>query len=91
MYNVQSGIPRGAFPKSLEPSMKAGTLKMKQAMPGNVFHEMKSFMAEGEGVAKRLAERALAQRQRDHDQGRVDRRDQKTDDHGRDRIPRVDP
>jgi U3 small nucleolar RNA-associated protein 21 len=51
MYNVQSGIPRGAFPKSLEPSMKAGTLKMKQAMPGNVFHEMKSFMAEGEGAS----------------------------------------
>lgn len=51
LYNVQSGIPRGSFPKSLEPSMKPGTLKMKQAMPGNVYHEQKSFLSEGLGAS----------------------------------------
>jgi hypothetical protein len=30
--------------------MKAGTLKQKQAMPGNVYHEKKKFMSEGEGA-----------------------------------------
>jgi U3 small nucleolar RNA-associated protein 21 len=49
LYNVQSGIPRGSFPKSTTPSMKPSTLLHKQAVPGNVFYEEKNFLAEGEG------------------------------------------
>ena len=49
LYNVQSGIPRGSFPKSTTPSMKPSTLQHKQAVPGNVFYEEKNFLAEGEG------------------------------------------
>lgn len=50
LYNVQSGIPRGSFPSSKTPGMKAGTLQQKQAVPGNVFHEQKKFMKEGTGA-----------------------------------------
>jgi hypothetical protein len=48
LYNVQSGLPRGSFPTSQTPKMKNGHLIQKQAMPGNVFHEQKKFMSEGE-------------------------------------------
>ena len=51
IYNVQSGIPRGTFPNSNIPLMKAGTLKQKQALPGNVLHEHKKFMSEGTGAS----------------------------------------
>jgi hypothetical protein len=31
--------------------MKDSTLKLKEAVPGNVFHERKKFMDEGKGVS----------------------------------------
>ena len=47
LYNAQSGIPRGAFPKYESLTIKKGTLKQKEAVPGNVYHEQKKFMSEG--------------------------------------------
>lgn len=50
LYNVQSGLPRGSFPTSKTPGMKAGTLQQKQAVPGNIFYEQKKFMKAGNGA-----------------------------------------
>eukprot|EP01041_Mallomonas_annulata_P005529 gene5529-11138_t len=54
MYNLQSGLPRGAFPASAEKSsIKAGTLKTRTATLGNVFYESKSVLSrEGPVVGK---------------------------------------
>lgn len=39
MYNLQSGLPRGAFPAVAEVSaIKAHSMKKRMATPGNVFH-----------------------------------------------------
>ena len=50
LYNLQSGLPRGAFPVSKAAAMKEGQLKQRQAVPGNVFHQQKSFLDEGKGA-----------------------------------------
>ncbi len=43
-YNIQSGLIRGAYPKSSStPTVKKGNVDIRKKIPGNVFHDAEAI------------------------------------------------
>jgi U3 small nucleolar RNA-associated protein 21 len=51
-YNLQSGLPRGSFPRSAASAlMKEGTKKLRERMPGNVLHSHRQIVGMDDGTS----------------------------------------
>jgi U3 small nucleolar RNA-associated protein 21 len=45
-YNLQSGLPRGAFPRTAESDASKKEIARKAAVPGNIYHDVKVMLGE---------------------------------------------
>ena len=52
LYNLQSGLPRGALPKSDSYGMKETVKNLRLATPGNVLHETAQIMGSADKWSK---------------------------------------